>query len=75
MPSRAALQASVRATLGTFLSGYGYFLPPPPFTATTSSVSHVAVAHADGSLALRLNGGRVNGPPVIVIGPLARAGR
>jgi hypothetical protein len=75
VPSRAALQASVRATLGTFLSGYGYFLPPPPFTATTYSVSHVAVAHADGSLALRLNGGRVNGPPVIVTSRIAGARR
>jgi hypothetical protein len=70
VPTRAALQASVRASLGQFLSGYGYFLPTPPFTPTTFSVSHVAVAQADGSLGLRLNGGRVNGPPVVV-GPVA----
>jgi hypothetical protein len=74
VPTRLALQASVRATLGQFLSGYGYFLPTPPFTSTSYSISHVVVAQPDGSLGLRLNGGRVNGPPVVV-GPAAGATR
>ena len=64
---RGAWRASIRQSLERFFADYVYILPPPPFDVTTYSVSAITGLRGDGSIGLRLNGGRVNGLPDVVI--------
>ncbi|MFN8108920.1 MAG: hypothetical protein U0Y82_03620 [Thermoleophilia bacterium] len=73
-PGATAVRTTVTTALSGILSAYPYFLPPPPFTPTSISVSSIGGFSSDGSLTLRANGGRIGSDLVVVGPPVGAAG-